>query len=358
MKHQNAKWIAMLLLASMALTLTSCGGGETNTTSAANTTTKTATTTAPTQQSSASAKAETDYETEKVGNLKVAYGTSKEDVIAQLPSQLTVYVPGTAPAESTTLFSEAFTTAESFAENWTLCDPQEVTEIGGGKFATTAGSQKVKAYVTEADWTKADTSVFANYAIKTVIRGTAEKPSNNFGIIFRASDVTEEGPDSYNGIYVGIGDGDGAGKGKLCVGSAQNNWTSIASIDINYDPNTDYTLEVLAYQDAFVVKLNGEKLYTGKDTTFVNGTVGLRTFDQLFEVSEYTVRTLNAADIAEFGEDVQYVEQKVLPVSWDCFDYDPTAPKKYGFFGTVTEGLESGKKAQVKVSVNVLKENA
>lgn len=355
MKHQNVKLIALLLASSMALALTSCGGGNNNATgtttgSAASTTTVTTTTTL----TSAYAKVETDYEIESVDSFKVDYGTSKEDVIAQLPSELTVYVPTSAPTESTTLISENFSTAESFAENWTLCDPDGVAEIGGGKFATTAGSTNIKAYVTDAEWANIGTEVYANYAIKTVIRGTAETPSNNFGIIFRATEVTGDGPDSYNGLYVGIGDASGS----LCVGSAQNNWTSIANIDIDYQPNTDYTLEVLVYQDAFIVKVNGEVLYTGKTGTFVNGTVGLRTFNQLFESSEYSVRTLTAADIAEFGEETEFVEAKVLPVSWDCFDYDPNTPKKYGFFGTVTEGLPEGTQAQVKVSVTVLKEDA
>ncbi|MGM9637477.1 MAG: hypothetical protein ACI3YK_05780 [Eubacteriales bacterium] len=352
MKHQNAKLISLLLVASMALALTSCGGGNTeNTTTAANSTTTAVTTTTPT---SAYTNVETDYQIESVDSFKVDYGTSKEDVIAQLPSELTVYVPTSAPTESTTLFSENFSSAESFAENWTLCDPDNVTEIGGGKFATTAGSTNIKAYITDAEWTNAGTEVYANYAIKAVVRGTADTPSNNFGIIFRASEVTGDGPDSYNGLYVGIGDSDGS----LCVGSAQNNWTSIANIDIDYAPNTDYTLEVLVFQNAFIVKVNGETLYSGKTGTFVNGTVGLRTYNQLFEASELSVRTLTAADIAEFGEDTDFVEAKLLPVSWDCFDYDPNTAKKYGFFGTVTEGLPEGTQAQVKVSVTVLKEGA
>lgn len=351
MKNTTKKIFAMLLAGTLAVSMIACGGAEPpadDGTTAGVTTKAPAVTANP--NSSANKKPVSDFEVEAVKNKIVTVGTSLEDIIAGLPTELEVTIPGEAAGVSEKLYSTDFSSADTFASEWTACDEDGVLSLDGGKFATTAKSNRVKAYVTDPEWAKADSVDFANYAIKAVIRGTAEEaPTNNFGIIFRASNVTASGPDSYDGMYVGIGDTNG----QLCVGKAYDGkWSSIKNIDFDYVANQDYTLEVIVYNENFVVLLDGTVMYEGEvDPLMINGTVGLRTFEQLFECSEFSVRSVGADDFDHF--EAGYVEVKKLPVTWTCDDYDANKAGRYGFFGTITEGLPEGKQAQVKVNVTV-----
>ena len=351
MKNTIQKIFALLLVGALAVSVIACGGTDD---AAEDTTTVATTTKAPAvtkdPNASSNQKPVSDYEVESVKKKTVAVGTPIEDVIAELPTELEVTIPGDASGESESLYSTDFASADTFATEWTTCDDDGVLSLDGGKFATTGKSNKVKAYVTDPEWAKTDSEEYANYAVKAVIRGTAEEaPTNNFGIIFRASNITASGPDSYDGMYVGIGDNNG----QLCIGKAYNGkWTSIQNVDFDYVANQDYTLEVIVFNESFVVLLDGEVMYEGAvDPLMINGTAGLRTFEQLFECSEFLVRSLGADDFNYFEEG--YVEVKSLPVTWTCSDYDPNKTGTYGFFGTIAEGLPEGKQAHVKVTVTV-----
>ncbi len=352
MKINTQKLFAMLLTGALAISMIACSSGDGN--ADATTTVAGGTTTPPpvaTKDPNASInqKPVTDYEVESVAKKIVSVGTSLEDVIATLPSELEVTIPGEATGESQVLYSTDFSSADDFANDWTLCDNDGVFSMDSGKFATTASSQKLKAYVTDPDWALADSEDYANYAVKAVLRGTANSPTNNFGIMFRASNISPNGPDSYDGMYVGLGDP----AGQICIGKAYNGaWHHITNVDFDYVPNQDYTLEVIVYNELFVVLLDGQVMYEGEvDPLMINGTAGLRTYEQLFECSEFTVRSLSADDFNNFSEG--FTEIKSLPVVWTCTDYDPNKAGTYGFFGTITEGLPAGKQAQVKVNVTV-----
>ncbi len=349
MKLNAKKWMAMLLAGCMALAMVACGGGEevpTDTTVPPATTPPVVTVD---PNASINQMPKSDFEVSSVKNQVVGLGTSLEDVIAKLPTELDVTIPGAANGEATELYKADFSSADKFAESWTACDSDGVISVADGKFTVGSVSNKVKAYVTDPDWAKLDTEEYANYVITAKIRGTADSPSNNFGIMFRATNVTPNGPDSYDGMYVGIGDP----AGQICIGKAYNGaWHHIQSVDFDYLPNTDYELTVIVYNETFAVLLDGEKMYEGDvDPLMINGSVGLRTYEQLFECSEFTVRTLGADDFGNFEDG--FVEVKTLPVTWTCSDYDPNKTGRYGFFGTITEGLPEGKTAQVKVSVTV-----
>lgn len=350
MKHNVKKIFSILLAGTMALSMVACGGNtDDNTTTVATTTKAPAVTANP--NASINQKVQSDYEVESVKNKAVKVGTSFDEVVAGLPTELEVTIPGEATGESKELFNANFSSADAFGEAWTLCDNDGVVSVDG-KFATTAASDKVKAYITDPDWALADSEDYANYVVKAVLRGTADAPDNNFGIIFRAANVTPNGPDSYDGMYVGIGDP----AGQICIGKASNNaWHSISTVDFDYVPNQDYTLEVIVYNEIFAVLLDGNLMYEGTvDPSMINGTVGLRTYKQLFECSEFSVRTLSADDFNHF--EGGFTEVKLLPVVWTCSDYDPSKTGSYGFFGTITEGLPAGKQAQVKVRISVREE--
>lgn len=345
MKNNLKKVLALLLVGVLAISAVACGSEK-----PADTTTAATTTGTPPNSfnpnASVNQKAESDYEVEcEKTVLNVDVGATFDEIVAKLPTEVTVTVPGTASGEVQTLFTDTF---DSGAADWTMCDKDGVASVDGGKYATTAVSDKVKAYVTDPEWAKLDTEEYANYVITAKLTGTAENPDNNFGIIFRATGVTDSGPDSYTGMYVGIGDA----AGQLVIGKAQNNWQSISTVDFDYQPNVEYTLTVVVYNDSFVVLLDGVKMYEGDvDPTMPNGTVGLRTYKQLYECSEFTVSTLGAADFENF--EGGFTELKSLPVTWSCSDFEAGKVGGFGFFGTVTEGLPEGTKAQVKVKVTV-----
>lgn len=348
MNKKIFRLFAFLAALSTVASLAACAssGSDTDTSTDPSAVTTAATTTASSskgQAASASTKVESDYDVEKVSNFKVDYGTSEEDVIAMLPTELTVTLPSDgAPSSSEVLYTESFDDESSFQQNWTLCDADGVSEVGNGVLATLSGSTRFKAYINDQDWAKSGTEEYANYAVTMTLKGTADEPTNNFGMIVRASDVTESGADSYYGLYVGIGDSNG----QLCVGYAENNWNSVTTVDFDYVPYQDYELTVLLYNEKYVVLLNGEKMYEGV-TNFVNGTAGIRTYNQLFECSSYTVRTLNEEDYKQFKDG--YVVDQTFPVVWTCTDYDPNTAGKYGFVGTI-QGLE---KAATRVIVTV-----
>lgn len=348
MKNNMKKVLVLLLVGVMAMSAVACSSGDTT-----ETTTAATTTSAPTNgfnpNASINQKAESDYEVDcEKTTLIVQEGATFDEIVAKLPTEVTVTIPGAASGEAESLFTESFDSADSVAANWTLSDKDGVAKVEGGKYATTAESDKVKAHVTDPEWAKLDTEEYANYVITAKLTGTAENPSNNFGIMFRATGITDSGPDSYTGMYVGIGDS----VGQLVIGKAQNNWQSISTVDFDYQPNVEYTLTVVVYNDKFAVLLDGTKMYEGDvDPTMPNGTVGLRTYKQLFECSEFSVSTLGAEDFECF--EGGFTELKTLPVTWSCSDFEAGKVGGFGFFGTVTEGLPEGTKAQVKVKVTV-----
>ena len=339
---KSVKLISCLLCAAMLVTLSSCNSEKKKDDTTTTTAKKTVTT------SSDRTKVESDYEIKKVDDLVVAVGTSEQDVIAKLPTELEVLMKGSSSAASEKLFTETFDSADTFAQSWTVVGNanNDVMAIENGSMAVKKACNYFRAYLNDLEWMNNESEEFANYAIKTVIKGTAESPSNNFGIIFRASDISETGPDGYYGMYVGIGDSDG----KLCVGYAMNNWNLVEYVDFDYVPNQDYTLEVLVNNDKFVVLLDGENVYEG-ECKFDYGTVGLRTYEQLFEASEFEVRTLGASDYEQFEGGYEYYEKH--PVTWSCTDYDPNAKGKYGFIGKVTDLENAAILVKVQVKENV-----
>ena len=342
---KNAKIIiAFLLAAVMIFSIAACTGSSETPDDNKNTTDKPTDKTTTTTKSFTVKVSSGDYVLKKPSDFNVATGTSYDDVIAQLPTSIGVLTQGTFTGESEVLFTETFDGDESeLEETWDLFLPEHTLE--DGKLAITAKSTTTKMAVAgEADWMKIGTEDYANYAVKAVVRGTADAPDNNFGIILRASEVTGSGPDSYEGLYVGIGNSSGI----VCVGYAHNNWNSVEDVPIAYEANRDYTIEVLVHNDKFVVLLDGEKMGEYDAQGFVNGTVGIRTYNQVFEVSEFEVRSLGAEDFEQF--DNGYADYVDHAVTWSCGDYDANTKGKYGFIGTIGD---LGDDIQCKVVVTV-----
>ena len=136
----------------------------------------------------------------------------------------------------------------------------------------------------------------------------------------------------------------------MCIGYMTHSWNLISYVPMDYKANTDYTLEVVVYDNEFAVLLNGEKVFLYETKDFVNGTVGIRTWRQSYECSEFSVRTLGPEDYEYFGG---YSVEKQLPITWSCSDYNPNLPAKYGFVGTANSDLITSGVAATKVIVIV-----
>ncbi len=349
------KIISLLLVLAMAASLAACSGGQTETTTAADSEVTTAapsvTTAAGTtvkkqnpNDKSVNKKVVSDFEVESVEGVTVATGTSLEDVIAKLPKELYVYVPAAVTESSSELFSDDF----SSGDKWTLYDPNETITIDSNK-ATYAGTTDT-AYmaITDAAWATSD-GVYTNYAVSATIT-LLDGFTGNCGFVLRGSDFSGTSSDGYTGQFIGLVAGTDEGKGRLTIGRADGSWHGEHDEDFDHEGST-YQMEVLVYNNKYIVKIDGTAIYTGEiDASLKQGVAGYRSWNAGCEIENYTVRTLGADDYAEF--EGGYCEMVLCPVTWSCTDYDPTKEKKaqYGFFGDMTEGL-GGKKAQIKVIV-------
>ena len=348
------KIISLLLVLVMAASLAACSGGQTEVTTAAGgdvTEAPSVTTAGETtgkkknnNTKSVNQKVVSDFNVESVEGITVATGTSIEDVIAKLPKELYVYVPASNTDTSSELFSDDF----SSGDKWTLYDPHETITIESNK-ATYAGTTDT-AYmaITDAPWASGD-GVYVNYAVSATIT-LLDGFTGNCGLVLRGSDFTGTSGDGYTGQFIGLVAGTDEGKGKLTIGRADGSWHGEHDEEFDHEGST-YQMEVIVYNDKYVVKIDGNAIYTGEiDASLKQGVAGYRSWNAGCEVENFTVRSLGAEDYAEF--EGGYCELVLCPVTWSCTDYDPAKEKKsqYGFIGDMTEGL-GGKKAQVKVIV-------
>lgn len=96
------------------------------------------------------------------------------------------------------------------------------------------------------------------------------------GIIFRATGL-DEGSDSYQGYYLGIGTG-----GKVVVGRVGNSWTPIKTVNAPIHTNTTYTVGVRAIGNRFNCRITrGSNIvasFTVSDGKFRHGMNGVRAF--------------------------------------------------------------------------------
>ena len=163
--------------------------------------------------------------------------------------------------------------SESIWQKYGAVDQQNVTD---GKFVFGDHAQTKAAIKGGDSW--------RDYAVEADITVTAQKGSNsNAGIIFRATGIGD-GPDSYNGYYVGVRNG------SALIGFANGGWNPLQSVSL---PAKDsYRVKVLAYGSTFQFYVDDELVYSMTDTRYTAGTVGLRSYEQPFTADNFVVRGL------------------------------------------------------------------
>ncbi|WP_343277439.1 family 43 glycosylhydrolase, partial [Ligaoa zhengdingensis] len=177
--------------------------------------------------------------------------------------------------------------------DWTVYDPNNAVKFEDGEMKVSA-STDIRMGAGEEAWT--------DYAVEATISGEAN-PSNNFGIMFRATGITGKGPDAYNGYYAGIGYSYAAKGYALCVGYADGGWHDIGYVPVDYQAGKDYNLKVLVAGSKFAVYLDGELKYEHEDARFANGLAGVRSYNVPFNVSAFEIRELTDDEMISLGKD-------------------------------------------------------
>ncbi|MBC8546886.1 glycoside hydrolase family 127 protein, partial [Clostridiaceae bacterium NSJ-31] len=281
-----------------------------------------------------------------VADVRVEHGSTLEQVQAALPATVNVVLKGenpTLPAEEV-LFEDDFSSAATSAEKWdTTYDPDKVVNFTDGKLSV-GRSTNLKLL--------ANVKTSTDFVVEATVTGPAD-PTNNFGIMFRSSDVTDKNADSYNGYYVGVGYSGESKSNGMCIGYADGSWHYINSPVFDYKAGQPYTIKVVAYQDTITAFLNGAKMYQFKDSKFSGDLIGLRSYAQPFEATAFKVRSVTNADLDECGI-VNELEATADVAEWTCADYDGNTSKTYAFTGTLAETAAFTNDDNLTVSANVI----
>ncbi len=184
-------------------------------------------------------------------------------------------------SQEVSFFEDDFADPEASKAKWTVYDPQGSVTFEPGKISIGSSTNlKVMANTGEEEWT--------DYAVEATLTGP-QQTQRDFGIMFRCSDVTDAGADSYKGYYAGI---DAIGGG-IKVGYANGAWNTIKEVKaFDYEPNKAYHLKVLVCGNLFKIYVDDVLIFEFEDSKFQYGSVGLRSWKQPFEASYFQVREL------------------------------------------------------------------
>ncbi|WP_160319699.1 family 16 glycoside hydrolase, partial [Paenibacillus xylanivorans] len=112
--------------------------------------------------------------------------------------------------------------------------------------------------------------------------------TGNAGLVFRVSNPGT-GADAYQGYYAGLD----VPNQKVLIGKANNNWTSLSTASMSLTANTKYHVKIVA-QDASI-KVYVDDMTIPKinvtDSTYIGGSVGLRTYDSAAKFDNISVQS-------------------------------------------------------------------
>ena len=236
------------------------------------------------------------------------------------------------PAE----FYDDFSDPEASASKWEVLGDANVVTFAEGELQV-GRSSDIKLTTGDEDWT--------DYAIEATISSHSVN-YNNFGVFFRATNVGT-GADGYNGYYVGIEAASGKG---VMVGYADGSWHQLAVAgEFAYNHNQDYKMTILVCGDTFKVYVDGEFIYELTDSRYTNGKVGIRSWNQPFNLDQFEVRPLTEEEAALFestgGSDDTVEEFTFAPTAADWELLGNTDSMTVGEDGSVTVSANQNVKA-------------
>jgi len=201
--------------------------------------------------------------------------------------------------------SDAFNT--KFSTDWNYSD---------GSWTIDAGQAYVSGY---GKRTLGNTG-WSDYTIQTDI---TYNEIMNAGIIFRVNNPSLNGPgtdpaqatDFYQGYFVSLS------SDSVILGKQNYNWTQLATATGTYALNTKYTIKIVASGaniKVYVTDMNTPKIEYTDTNPFINGKVGLRSFNANVHFDNFTVTTDesgNISGVANQVSDTQAVELFPNPVN-------------------------------------------
>ena len=268
-------------------------------------------------------------------DVSVPYATSEEKAKTSLPATVQVQV------EDLTPLAEVETLHFNFEDG---AVPQGLTLL----------SDKIKVQDAKLNFAN-DTNVKAvagdesltDYVVEVDLQCTEQTPAADYGVMFRTTQATADGPDSYHGLYVGLGVLDFNAepiKYGLKVGYADGGWHDIQSYEYSLDAAAVNTLKVVVYKDSYTVFLKKpegeyEKILSATQNLFAQGSAGLRSYKQSFSADNFTVRAVTEQDLADCGI-VRSVAADAQVQEWTCENYDPSTPGSYTFVGALAPSAD------------------
>ncbi len=205
---------------------------------------------------------------------------------------------------------------------WTTYDPQQLISISQNSENKKTEFKFGKGTKVKAIYNSDAASGWTDYVVEAKLTLT-DQLNMNAGIIFRGDkDTFGDGADEYNGYFVGIGK-DSGGEG-VVYGRAntEEGWNRLELVSIKQpiELGKEYTLRVSVKDDLIAVYVDNELVTALSDPEFryKAGTVGLRSYNQPFQVSEFSVRPLVQADIPDLQgfylptEDTYHVREAVI----------------------------------------------
>lgn len=201
---------------------------------------------------------------------------------------------------SVTTKTDAFETA--FSSDWNYTD---------GVWAITAGQASVTGY---GKRTLGNTA-WSDYTVQTDI---TYSNAINAGIMFRVNNPALGGAgsdpilgaDYYQGYFVTL-----SGTG-IVLGKQNYNWTQLATAGGSYALNTKYTIKVVATGaniKIYVDNMNTPKIDYTDANPFINGKVGLRSFNANVLFDNFTVTTANNGNPSKLEDVTNYDDVKLFP---------------------------------------------
>ena len=258
------------------------------------------------------------------------------------------------PVEVIAEFEDDFENEVQSAEKWRLCGDKSKMSINNGKLAMSS-SNNVKAVAGDEAW--------KNYVVEASIAldGTS---TQNAGIMYRVTNVGENGSDNYYGNYFGIGNNSN-GTGYYIIGYAQNNWNQTERKDMAaFENGKEYRLKAVVYEDFVALYIDDKLITKFIDTRFEKGMIGLRSYEKAFTVDNVTVRSVREEDLAPFEGMTRFIDEtfgacKTVQLKFPKFsstrDYKIVYGTEPGVYTSEVYGLyhsHSGSKSD-KLSISV-----
>lgn len=215
-----------------------------------------------------------------------------------------------------------FPTLNYMPDDWEKLDPQgkisfvqkETSEIRIEK----GENVKVKLKVEDAE-------TWVDYVAEMELT-LDETNTNNCGMIIRGTNITAETPDSYHGYFVGIGHlrinempdtGESYEGTGIMAGYADGQWHDLKPVAHEIKAGQKYKLKVVVYSNMLAVYLDDELITTLKDDRFLNGTVGIRSYNEAFTTHNVKVRAITEDDLIVFGSAEKPEEKPDTPIEID-----------------------------------------